>query len=934
MKTSFNLLAKALTISSALLGLASLSLQADTVYVTTYGSGGVASNALTPCQPDLGFASVCNNPFGAAGVTISTYGSTATANPPGAPTRSKCTYGFTNAANAGPINWTVQPPPLAGAGAVYTIEICHSANGATNVLVTAFSTDGTVSDSCTNSPVFDLAHNSGANLNTWKLMGFITNNPGVTQPKITFYMASGYVDNLTTPGPAQRLYIDCFKFTSVDPCLGAAPTVSVPGPLLAGANSVNVSGVVSGATEVDVFVDTTQIGQLTSGITAGTVTVPISPALVAGQSISARQIKGACTGDVSSVTFVGSGPNPTLQVALQAGKVADLTGPIGANAGSQGSPLYWIHANGRRSQGFATGPTGGYVITPSTNWVTLTFNSDSDEVYDWNGNVFPYTNTDNYAVFQGLALAIDDVTPDIGPYQIYIDSIYNGTNLIQGFEGPANYTYGVMFLRPSASGTTSKYIYSAPDTNYVNNAAGVNADTGTNSLFVTWSFKSTDVNSWVNLYTGGTGTQYPQIDLHQPVTVRMLVLPVGTSVGRNFDGDVSFITNSGTAFWIGGSNTLGITVTGSGNYTYQWALNHTDIAGATTASYTLQPISGLTAADSGLYTVTVTDQGAGAIVRSLNVQVQDPVPSITNQPAHVIVAQGSPLSLTVGADGHVPGGYPLSYQWRTNGVEDVSQTTATFSVASASLANVGSYDVYVWNTYGYVTSIVATVDVVASGVVPGTGTGLRGDYWTTHYSTNAFGGAPTVTRVDPVIDFNFGTGSPAAGISVDYFTARWLGQVQALGTDTYTFSTISDDGVRLWVNNQLLVDNWTLHAPTTNSASVALTGTDKYDIQLEYFENGGSAVAQLYWASASGSIGWEPVPQSQLYPAASLPTPTVTFSVNQGTNLVLNWGPGNYTLVWSTDVAGPYNNKILGAVSPYTIIIGSEPQRFFKVQVQ
>src|SRR5208337_2193562 len=145
-----------------------------------------------------------------------------------------------------------------------------------------------------------------------------------------------------------------------------------------------------------------------------------------------QQTKSGCIGNLSNPTPVGGGPNPTLQVALQVGKLAGLTGPIGATAGGSGAPQYWIHADGRRSTGFGVGPTGGFTITPSTNWVTLTFNSDTDPVYDWSDNVYPYVNTDSYAVFQGLALAIDSTTPDIGPYQIYIDSIYNGTNLIEG----------------------------------------------------------------------------------------------------------------------------------------------------------------------------------------------------------------------------------------------------------------------------------------------------------------------------------------------------------------------------------------------------------------------------------------------------------------------------------------------------------------------
>ncbi|MEY2428158.1 MAG: hypothetical protein QOJ40_1043 [Verrucomicrobiota bacterium] len=916
-KSSSPALARKLLAALGLSLLFSLSVLADTAYVTTFTGG-----SLTLCTP------YCVNPLGLTGVSISSAGSTAIANPPGVPSRTKAAYGF-----AGAVNWSLTPT-LGQAGGVYTIEEAHQANissDSADIVMNAFSSDGKVSSGCTNTTVFQKA-NGG---DVWKLIGYITNNPGVTQPTIIFHYVSGTVNNTGTG----RVYIDAFRFVLADPCYGVAGDVAVVGPLAAGQTTVNVSGVVAGATNVTVYANGNPVGMNVNlgGFAAGTVAVTTS-ALAAHDQITARQYKNGCVGNLSSAAATGGGANPTLQVTLEVGKLAGLTGPIGAGAGGSGAPVYWVHANGRRSFSFGVAPTGGYTITPSTNWVTLTFNSDTDDVYNWSGNVFPYVNTDPYAVLEGLGLAIDDNVPDIGPFNIYIDSIYNGSTLIQGFEGHPNGTYGVMFLRPGASTTPSGMIYSSPDTNFVNNAGGVNSDTGTNSLNVQWEFKSESADNWVRLYSGGTGTPYPQIDLHQPVTVRMLVLPVGQTIGRRFDGNVSFLTNSSPTFYTSGSNTLGASITGSGTYTYQWSHNGTDIGGATDASYQIEPFSGISSpADKGLYSLTVTDEGNGSIVRSINVFIiTDPVPAITNQPAALTTAHvGDNVTWTVGGDGHVEGGYPLSYQWRFNGANITDATDASFTTNNVQVANAGTYSVAVNNSFGSVTSSPAILNVVQPAVVVGTGTGLRGDYFTLHTSANPFSGAPTLTRTDPTVNYNWGTGSPDPSISADTFTVRWSGQVQALDTDTYTFYVKCDDGQRLWVNGQQLVNDWVLHGPTEKSGTIALTANVKYDIVMEYFENLVGAAAQLSWSGASGGVVKEIIPASQLYPASAVAKPSLGTAFNNGTNLVFSWGAGTYTLQSATVLTGPFTTVTNGVVSPYTNVIDPlAPQKFFRLQVQ
>ncbi len=182
---------------------------------------------------------------------------------------------------------------------------------------------------------------------------------------------------------------------------------------------------------------------------------------------------------------------------------------------------------------------------------------------------------------------------------------------------------------------------------------------------------------------------------------------------------------------------------------------------------------------------------------------------------------------------------------------------------------------------------------VASGATTSTpGTGLRGDYYDNMDFTSW-----KLTRTDATVDFDWGSGSPDASMGADTFSVRWMGQVKAQYTETYTFYTYSDDGVRLWVNGQQLVNNWTDHSPTENSGTIALTAGVKYDVVMEFYENGGGAIARLSWSSASTPK--QVIPQAQLYPAtgdavAPAAVSNLATSSPTSTSITLTWtAPGD-----------------------------------------
>ncbi|MEH2435829.1 MAG: PA14 domain-containing protein, partial [Nostoc sp.] len=112
------------------------------------------------------------------------------------------------------------------------------------------------------------------------------------------------------------------------------------------------------------------------------------------------------------------------------------------------------------------------------------------------------------------------------------------------------------------------------------------------------------------------------------------------------------------------------------------------------------------------------------------------------------------------------------------------------------------------------------------------GNGLKAEYYDNIDFTNL-----KQTRTDPTVNFNWGEGSPDPSIGVDTFSARWTGQVEAKYSETYNFYTTSDDGARLWVNGQQIINKFVNQSATEYSGAIALVAGQKYDIKLEYYEN-------------------------------------------------------------------------------------------------
>jgi hypothetical protein len=128
------------------------------------------------------------------------------------------------------------------------------------------------------------------------------------------------------------------------------------------------------------------------------------------------------------------------------------------------------------------------------------------------------------------------------------------------------------------------------------------------------------------------------------------------------------------------------------------------------------------------------------------------------------------------------------------------------------------------------------------------GSGWLGEY----FNNTGLSGSPTLSRADTNLSFDWGTGAPDGSLPADGFSVRWTRTVN-FAAGMVSFTACADDGVRLWVNSNLLIDQWTNQPITCFTDSIYVSGD--VPLRMEYYENTGLAAARLTWTgSASGSV--------------------------------------------------------------------------------
>jgi len=117
----------------------------------------------------------------------------------------------------------------------------------------------------------------------------------------------------------------------------------------------------------------------------------------------------------------------------------------------------------------------------------------------------------------------------------------------------------------------------------------------------------------------------------------------------------------------------------------------------------------------------------------------------------------------------------------------------------------------------------------------------KAEYW----SNRDLRGAPVLVRNDGAIDFNWGRNAPASGVPADNFSVRWT-RTAGFDAATYRFHVAADDGVRLWVDDQLILDRWVDQSPRERTADQSLI-QGEHRLRVEYYEHSGDATVRLWW---------------------------------------------------------------------------------------
>ena len=195
--------------------------------------------------------------------------------------------------------------------------------------------------------------------------------------------------------------------------------------------------------------------------------------------------------------------------------------------------------------------------------------------------------------------------------------------------------------------------------------------------------------------------------------------------------------------------------------------------------------------------------------------------------------------------------------------DQVANTVQGASVVSATFdpGDLEKGKTYFWRVDEFDGTTTTVGEIWSFSMVPVGEGGLKAEYFA---GDEPLMGDPVVTRIDSQVDFDWNQAAPDVSLDRLVFSARWKGEIQIPVDGAYTFITRSNDGSRIYVNDQLVATDWVTHTVRDAPGTIALQA-GAYPIAVEYFQQGGAAEMHLLWQS--DLIARQVIPSVALTPA-------------------------------------------------------------------
>jgi glucose/arabinose dehydrogenase len=292
------------------------------------------------------------------------------------------------------------------------------------------------------------------------------------------------------------------------------------------------------------------------------------------------------------------------------------------------------------------------------------------------------------------------------------------------------------------------------------------------------------------------------------------------------------------------------------------------------SSFTI-PTTGEASADTWYrIIVTATDSNGLSTTKSVNIFPRKSDIGLTTEPPGL---------------GLLLDGVPVTTPFATEGVEGFQRELAAPPTAVA--ANGSVYHFTGWSDGKAIRHVIETPE---SGTTYTATFAPSAPFTASYYDNPSLSGSPVLTRKDPRIDFVWQAGAPDPIVPADNFSARWS-TTQYFAAGRYRFSTVSDDGVRLYIDNKLVIDQWKPQSAAVHDHVIDL-GAGNHALRMEYYDGGGDAVAKLTWDATLDQPNqtfvaqyWN-TPGSGTAPAIPTGSPTVS---RQETAVDHDWGRGS-----------------------------------------